>query len=712
MIRHSLRRDGLRRDGLRRDGLRRNSLRSKGLPSTSLHRALDQLFPGLVFVLTFCGSTVYAGDTLQKGYIEEVVVTAQKRVTRLQETPVTITALSDAQLEASGIHDLQGLATAVPGLVHSEAVSNAQMSIRGIGTDIPNIAGEPGVALHLDGVYIKSLMQSTAAFVDLERIEVLRGPQGTLYGRNAMGGAINLITRRASDELEVDTEMTLANYDQVTGRVGISGPVSEGMRFRVALEANNRDGYVQNLANGKDLDDMQRKSFRGSWEIDSSPNLGLILRADYQDENFSGIPQQPLAGGPTDSFTGLDARIRKSTQVLANGAQVILQPRRVFHDFDDAFERKIYGTSIEATYNLDDYTLKSITAFRKDDSSALIDSDGTDVVGLHLINTGITEQFTQEIQLISEFDSPMNFIVGAYYLDVDDFLTIDADFGLNFISETDQDTTSVALFGQVDYKVTDALNLTLGARWNRDRKGFDSMSNFNPAGMSDSRNFTKFTPKLGLDYQFTATSFGYANVSKGFKAGGFDIFGSGLPFRQEEVLAYEVGLKNNFLNNSLLLNLAFFYNDYKDLQVTQFPGDGTQRITNAASATLRGIDVEFNYKLTGSVAVHGGISYLDAQYDEFLTADVLDPAGKLVDLKGNQLIRAPELSANLALEVSPEFSNHFTSRLRIEAAYVDDYYFSAFNRKPGKQAAYSMVNANATFSTLDEKWQVSMFGKT
>ena len=665
---------------------------------------------GLISAIIPINMTAHADEnTLQ---LEEIVVTAQKRETNLQTTPIAISSFSSEALSSRDITDTQSLSFAVPGLIHSEAVTNGQITLRGIGLDIPNLAGEPGVAFHVDGVYIKSLTQITAAFSELERVEVLRGPQGTLYGRNATGGAINLITKEPSEEFEAEASIKYGNYDRIATRVGVSGPLSDAVAGRISYEYETRNGYTKNLATGRDLDDANRHSVRGSLYFTPSEEFSIIVRGDYQIDNFSGIPDQPLSGGPNDALIGIDNSLGEDVvQTLVTGGRITLNPRTVFHNFDNNFRREVYGFSAEANYDAGDIQLKSITAYRSDSLDVNTDSDGTDVLGLHITNLAETDQFSQEIQISSSYEGPFNFILGAYYFKADDFLSIDADFGISFLADSNQDTETIAFFGESYYDFSDNLKVTVGARWTQDKKSFDTVNNFAPAGVTNDVTFKNFLPKIGLDFQINDDVFAYATISKGFKSGGFNIFGSGGAFDEEKVWAYEIGLKSTLLQNSLRLNLTSFFYDYKDLQVTQFPGDGTQFISNAANAKIYGLEADFQFIANEWVEFDGSVSYLDAHFETFITADVLDPAGPLADLSGNKLIRAPEFSANMGVNVTLPVSNDISSVLRVEYSYVDDYFFSAFNRSPAVQKSHSLVNAFLTVEGDSELWKLSFYGK-
>jgi iron complex outermembrane receptor protein len=637
--------------------------------------------------------------------LQEVIVTAVKRETNLQETPVAITALSGANLAARDIKDIQSLSVSVPGLVFAESVSQQQVMLRGIGTDIPNLSGETGVAFHIDGVYLGSLDQATAAFGDLDRIEVLRGPQGTLYGRNATGGAINLITKAPQFKPEADLTALYGNYEHVELRASMTGPLSDQVAGRLSLYTDDRDGYRHNLTNGQRLDDNHERSLRGALLFTPSDKLEIVLRGDYDKDRFTGNPNKPLGVGSPSA--GED-----TIQNIPGIGRFVRDPLIDFADFPDHFEKEIWGASATATYKTPDVIFKSITAYRHDNMPLSIDSDGTELLGLNIANTVTDRQLSQEFQLSSAQMGSVEWLAGAFFYDQHSALGINALFAtpfgpFPFISQTVQDTKSAAAFGEVYLNLDDKLRITLGARYTDDRKNFS-----NSFGVSGRASYSAFTPKLGIEKKFTPDVFGYATVSQGFKAGGFNVFdATGFSFRPEKVTAYEAGLKTQGWDHRARINTSVFYYDYRDLQVTQFPGDGTQLIRNAANARIYGADVDFQLAPTDGLRFDGILSLLNARFRKFITADVLDPAGPLRDLTGKHLIRSPPVSGTFGAEVDVPAVVDGKITLRGELSYSDTYFFTAFNRPPAEQKAYTMVNAFITYRAADGTWQANVFGR-
>ncbi len=674
---------------------------------TSIRLALAH---GCFAALAIANSTSALAQEANEDGLTEIVVTAQKRETNLQETPIAITAISGLDLETRAITNVQALGFSTPGLVYAEAVSQQQISLRGIGSDIPNLSGEPGVAFHIDGVYMGALNDSTSAFGELERVEVLRGPQGTLYGRNATGGAVNLITKKPSFDPEGYVSLLYGNYDRIEARAGASGALSDTIAARLSYYFEDRDGYALNAATGQRVDSSNRHAVRGSLLFKPNDNFEIVLRGDYAKDRYTGIPNKPLGVG--NPAAGLN-----EVQNLPGLGRYVRNPRIVYNDFPGEFEREIWGLSGTIGLDIGGVKLKSITAYRHSEMPLSNDADGYEVFGFHIRNTTAARQFSQELQLQSDSDGPLNWIVGAFYYDQIGDLGIFATFPgpfSPFAVDTRQKTKSYAAYGELYYELTEALKLTVGARYTSDKKSFA-----NTFGLGNSDTFNQFTPKLGLEYKFSDDVFGYVTVGRGFKSGGFNIFEFVPPpaqpraFQPEKVTAYEGGLKTEFLNQRVRLNVSGFFYDYKDMQVTQFPGlpAVAQFISNAASSHIYGADVELTALVTPWLKLEANTSFLHARFQRFVTADALDPTGPLRDLSGNRLIRSPDFVGNFAADITLPLGNGAKFNLRGELSYSDDYYFTVFNREPARQPSYTMINVFLNFTTADDKWKIGLFGR-
>lgn len=637
--------------------------------------------------------------------IETVTVTAEKHATDLQKTPIAISAFQGRELKDRDLRDVQQLTSSVPSFVYAQAVGQQQFSLRGIGTDIPNAGGEPGVAFYEDGVYMGSLFDANSAFDELERLEVLKGPQGTLYGRNAIGGAVNLISRLPSDTFEAEGSVLYGSYNRVQERAVVSGPLSSELSARLSIENEDRDGYRINLFNGKRLDDAHWTSVRGSVLYQSDDNFTVVVRADFRREHDTSIPNVQLDLGRDPTLP------KEEVQTLPTGGHVVNDPLRVFNDFPDFNHGQTWGTSATATWNTGAYELKSITAYRNQLEPLSIDSDGTDVVGLHIANQVNTWQVSQEIQARSQYEGSFNWIAGIFAMRQHDFLGVNALFSFGgfvfpFISQSRQSTTSLAGYGEAYFDFGDGTRLTGGLRYSYDSKSFS-----NSFGLSGSKPFVLLTPKIGLEHQFSDDVFAYVTISEGFKGGGFDIFGGGESFGPEHVWAYDAGLKTQSFNKRLQANIDVFYYDYSNMQVTQFPGNGTEFVVNAASARTFGAELDFEAIATDWLHFDGSVGYLDAKFTKFETADLLDPVGAVVDLSGNHLIRAPELSLSLGVDALIPLGSFGQANVRGEYAYVSRYFFSVFNRSPAVQPPHSLVNVFIKIEPDASIWQLNFYAR-
>jgi iron complex outermembrane receptor protein len=679
---------------------------------TDFHRRARRFAPSIAGAITLYllahsiaayADTATGSDAPQ---LQEIVVTAQKRETNLQQTPIAVTTVQSDELVSRDLRDIQALSFSVPGLVYAESVAQQQITIRGIGDAIPNASGEPGVAFHVDGVYMGNLNDSTAAFDELERVEVLRGPQGTLYGRNATGGAINLVTKLPTFQPEGYVSVLYGNYDRVETRGAISGPITDSAAGRISASYETRNGYALNEHDNQRIDDAHRSSVRGSVLIQPMDALRIVLRGDFSRDHFTGMPDKPLGvGNPNAGFDTI--------QNLPGLGRYVIDPRIVFLDYPDRIDRQIWGLSGTVEYDFGPVKLKSISATRDVIMPDTIDSDGYEVLLFDIANTNSGRQYSQEFQLASAYQGPIQFIVGAFYFDLAGELGINALFpgpgGATFpyaVAAT-QKTKSYAEFGELYYNFDDSLKLTLGGRYTSDHKSFE-----NTFGVFNSRDFTEFTPKIGLEKKVTPDLFAYASISRGFKSGGFNIFdATGRSFAPEKVTAYETGLKSEFYDKRVRFNTSVFYYQYKDMQVTQFPGDGSQFVDNAASSKIYGADLEITALPCRYLKLDSSISLLHARFEKFITADLLNPTGPLRDLASDSLINSPRFVGNLGAELILPVIDKGTASLRGEVSHSSEYFFTVFNREPAVQSAYTMYNAFASFSTSGKGWKFDLFGR-
>ncbi len=635
----------------------------------------------------------------QASRVAEVVVTAEKREETLERTPISISALTTKALEVRTIKDVEDLSESVPGLSYNKVSNFVQLAIRGISLEQVNLGGEPGVALHQDGVYLARPFVGDATFSDLARVEVLRGPQGTLYGRNATGGSINLISNEPASGFEGRLGVTYGNYTRVRTEGLINASLSEEIEARASFVFDQHDGYTINLVNGRRVDTGRTGSGRAAIAFQPSPAVRLVLTADYVHENDTGpafhvgdIPgTAPALGGRTSS-----------------------DPRTIYIDGPASDRTTQWGLTGKLTWDLGAVKLTSISAYRDSWFHLQSDLDGTD---FFLLNENLREegrQWSEELQLASQGDGRLKWIAGFYAFHENGTLHYDFPiplFGTTITFVAHQKTTALAGFGQVNYAITPKLTAIVGLRYsNEDKTGDTFRVLFVPGSVAVKGNWSALTPKFSLEYQATDTNMLYALVARGFKSGGFNTGSLQTnPYNPEYIWSGEVGSKNRFFDGRLQLNADAFYYRYTDLQVNQF-AIGQTFITNAASATGKGIEAEFIAKPAAGLTVDGSVDYLDATFSRFMSADSFRPQLGVLDLSGNRLPLSPKFTAALGVQYDLELDAGVLT-LRGDWDHKGDVFFTPFNESYAHAPATDLVNARLSFATRKGGWLVALFAR-
>lgn len=648
-------------------------------------------------------SIVYAAELANDSF-EEILVTAERRESSLQETPISITALTEKSLNQYGVQDIFDLQLMTPGLIVSQTFQG-NIYIRGIGTDLQGVGADASVALHLDGIYVTRPNAAVQDFYDVERIEVLRGPQGTLYGRNATGGVINVISKQPINEFSASGDILYGNYNKLRFRGAISGPlIKDKLLARFAFMSSNRDGYVDNLATGTDLLDEDVMSARGMLKFIGSDNFDALLTIDGT-RNRS----RSLALAVIDPQNNLGVLFGGNSNAPGDYFNI-------YNDMEAPMKRDQYGVSLKMNWRLEGVTVTSISAYRRSSTRRALDSEATDFpfVG----EEGSWEKskaFTQEIQLSSNNESPLQWVLGAFYLHEKakaDFLVLFPFIGADITIPAENTVNALAGFGQATYAVTDALRITAGLRYSYEKKDESNANTFNDVvtvtgGGKDS--WKAWTPKFVVDYKMAEDVMAYLSATRGFKSGGFNSVGFQPSFDPEYIWSYEAGLKTAFLDNKVQANLSGFYYDYSDLQVTVIDGVSTA-VDNAAKARVYGAELEMVLRPVKGLTIEGSLALLDAKFKELTTEDPVLP-GVLQDFSGNRLPRSPKTTASLAVQYTWPVANYGSLSARGEYQYNGQMYFSQYNAPYEQQDEFSVVNAKLTFTSEDERWNISVFGK-
>jgi iron complex outermembrane recepter protein len=661
--------------------------------------------------------------------LDEIIVTAQKRTESLQDVPLAISALSGDTMSDRGITDVASLAQAVPSLTFGSYGGQARIAIRGIGFDTINPGGEGRVAYHLNGVYLSHPAATIGTFFDVERVEVLRGPQGTLYGRNATGGSINVIPRGPSDEFEGYLTLGYGNYDAITTEGAVGGPIANGVAFRVGFMTEDHDGYGRNIITGTRIDNTKRRGARGMLSFRLGDSAKLDLSADYFNENDRNYGNHFLGrANPNVTPTG-----------LLVGGIVPTDRREIANDFDPKNDRTFWGLSARLAVEFGDVTLTSITGYRNNDYSLLTDLDATSAPISRFVFAEKGDHFSQELQLAGEFGR-LSFLVGGYYFQekVDGNVSIPFNrlvIGLpslmvqGYAVQGDLRTKAIAGFGQASYTLTDKLKATLGLRYSWERHSIADQFQFDvgrpfvpgapiiPAATRNARRSENaFAPKFGLEFTPRKDLLYYVSVSKGFKSGGYNLGdivdpNTGLTnngFTPETLWSYDAGFRGSFAGGLIDLNANAFYYDYKNLQVSKVVLS-TVIIENAASSQIYGLEAQAIVRPLPGLQLEVTPTWLNGRYKDFRSANPADPFNPTpVVLDGKQITQSPELALNLAAQYTMDVgAGRF--RLRGEMAFQDRIFFTPFNERDVSRAPNTMFNAFATYTT--DSWELSLFAR-
>ncbi len=679
------------------------------MPNNNIRKFSFPLLLGFNASLT--GTLAYAET--ERLVLEEVTVTARRQTENLQDVPIAVTAIGAEALNlvATDLGDIQNL---VPNLtLYQGDASNAVVYVRGIGQRDSLAFADPGVGIYLDQVYLGRAQGAFLDIFDIERIEVLRGPQGTLYGRNTIGGAIKYVSRAPGNELAGEVSVLAGDYGRRDIKATLEGPLIDGQLMAKASVAKmSRDGYARNTFTGGDDGDKDTLAGRLSLLWDASDAISVTLALDHTDDD------------PETSRTPV-----RATEVF--GIAPNSDPFKVQADFNDRNELETGGVAVTVDWQLNDaLTLLSISSSRSMDYAAHLDLDATELAIFNVFVDQEQDQFSQELQLTYLGDK-LTAVAGLYYFNEED-VTESGIFGpvISFInnSENDLETDSYAAYGDVSYQWDSQWRLTAGLRYTSEEKSFKRVQEFYPAdqtfppelgtglqvtNIDVDDDWEMFTPKLGVDYQFDDDAMAYASISKGFKSGGFDgrsndEFGA-TPYDEETLWAYELGIKSKLWQQRLQLNAAVFYYDYEDLQLSSFTAaeDGSFQalFTNAGEAETYGAELELSALLAEGFTVDLNLGYLDAEYEEFIGADGEDISDE------REMVNSPEWTSRLAVSYELLLADGGTISLNADVAYRDKVYSTVSSSEVLAQSGYSIWNAQVQWLSPDQQWELLISGK-
>jgi iron complex outermembrane receptor protein len=653
--------------------------------------------------------------------VAEVVVTAERRETAVQSTPIAITALTSESLERANVQTVERLVQLTPSMHFNDVIGEAFLSIRSVGGE-PNTSagGDPSVSFNVDGVYIARPTSVSSILFDVERIEVLRGPQGTLYGRNATGGAINVITKAPNfTEFGGTADVLFGNYNDRRARAAINIPlVTDRVALRLSAVSDRRDGYLKNLSfpNGSgDLNDLDVNAYRAQLGFRFTDDVELTLRADTTHRGGNGpmLKAQGPFGNPA-----LTAPPPRGYGAPPNPDD----PFAIYQDQPSKFDVKETGVSGELRWHGPGKAgLTVIAAHRKADYRFSRDQDSSGARFAISVADQSAQQDTVEARLASESSGPLTWLGGAYYFREKGFstvvLSVLAPSGAVLLTarpRLDIVSVSKAVFGQATYALNDRLNLTGGLRYTWDQKDAVQYVRTGPQNIvtPSSSSWSAPTGKVTVDYKLNPNAFLYGTISRGYKAGGYSL--DGPAFNPEKIWAYEAGVKTRLFDRRLQLNFSAFYYTQKDLQVSQTgignSGAPVLITDNAGAATTRGAEVEFQATPVRDLHISGSLTYLHARYDQYTSVDQVNTAAGSQNLAGRPAVFAPEWT--VSFDGSYRFNLGGLGSLEPGVSYywADKQILRVFATPPGDlQPAYDTLDLRLLYRPPAGSWSVEAF---
>ena len=680
--------------------------------------------------------------TVNAAVLEEVVVTAQKRTESLQDVPIAVATFSAEDLLNQGVGGTQALQTAVPGLVYNNTGATAQPFLRGVGTRLAQNGLEISIATNVDDRYVARPTASLFELADIERIEVLKGPQGTLYGRNAAGGTIRVITKDVEDELGGSFKASAGNFDSYTLSGTVNVPLTENFGMRVTGLSKWRDGYAKNVdpRGRSEFDDMDYQAFRAKFRWDVTDAVTSRLTLDYwHRDDLGGVENVNISPGNLGTTNFLAA---------ANGTPITTEKEKLASAMTDDNTGNEFAGQLRFDVELGDMGIElvSITTYNNFELDWIGDADGGGGAHLDAFVFENSEGYSQEFQLLSSSDSALTWILGAYYFDDNHDYELTVDFsdvvpGFLFSqSYQSVDVKSWAIFGQASWAFSDRMTLTVGGRYTEDDKDVKAIASQRegitlgalvPIDLSDSWN--EFTPKVSLEYALNDDVMTYFTYARGFKSGGFNYPAvtskppADSALEPEILDMFEIGLKGEFIGSTLRLNASGYYYDYTDLQVTRAAAGVGAAVTteNAANAKVLGFDLDVIWLASDDLTLTAGLNVLDTEYEEYLasafifkipgnTATTYAETGMTrtpINADGLDMIRAPDFS----FLVSGEYVfrlNNANLPVFLSYSYKSEYDFDIVagpRESLLTQDDYGLLNGRVTYEPDNGKWALAFF---
>ena len=649
--------------------------------------------------------------------LEEIIVTAQKREERLQDVPVVVQAFDERALATAGILDVEQLPSLVPGLVVGRAAAGSGVYMRGIGSFNSAAGQEPPVATYVDGVYRQGMWATNMALKNIERVEVIKGPQGTLFGRNATGGLIHVITKDPSAETAGSLSLSAGNYDTYEGAFYGTTGITDNFAADLSLFVRDQGkGFGENTLSGKAASYRDEISARTKWQY-SADKTKVTLALDYTE---------------VEDPRGLNRNLQPGT-VGQNGGLPHGDFHDVQHNVDTEVETDSKGVSLQVDHNFGGIELVSISSYREDRTDFYFDNDIGPIPILVADIFYYTDLFTQELRLSSTGDSGGQWMAGVFYLQsrAGNELNVLASPALVNVAALDGkvDTKSYSAFGEYRFPIGERGQLIAGVRYTLDERETSGHVNAGAIRLPDQEeDWSEPTWRLVYDFKPTENVMLFVSYNRGFKSGNFNITPANTPAYNPEIIdAYEAGVKSLLLNGRLKLNTSLFYYEYDDLQLLVVRDLFTETL-NATGSEIRGLDVELELAATENLRLHASASWMDSGYTSYPNAaDFVPPGvgqrcpgvttgpiplggncGVVTDVSGNQMVRAPDFTANIGGSyIFPTDFGYITATARL--AYNEGFPWDPSGRV--EEDSYTLLNMSVSWDAPDGRWGARVQGE-
>nr|WP_321510334.1 TonB-dependent receptor [uncultured Hyphomonas sp.] len=655
--------------------------------------------------------------------LQKVVITARKQQETSLEAPLSVTAFTSDTLINEGIGDPDALALRTPGMTYGNFGDSklSPTSLRGVIGGAGSAGADPAVAYYLDEVFLGQGVGAAVDLFDLERVEVLRGPQGTLFGRNAIGGAVSYTTARPTDEFEARLEAEAGNYDYYRIGAVVSGPlVKDTVSGRLAFQKTERGGLSDNVVLGQEVNTEGSWSARGQLLFNLGVETEWLLTADYKE-----IDQEPLIFETLKYIEGTTFVSVLDAFAIERNADPF--DRKVYADQQPVETAEIWGASSTFTTTISGVDITNITSYREHDYFSRTDTDRSALSWLYDGDPETTQRFSNEFRL-NWSSGDLDWILGTYYYDQEasnlSFIEIGSDLadllgapeaaGGRSGSDARMDTRSIAAFASMTWNVSEKLDVTLGARYTDEEKKID-YSQSDPFGLlggdfsvTGSDSWSEVTPTANVRYRFTPETIGYVTVSSGFKSGGYnDALGdaNGISFDPETLWNYEVGLKGELFDGQMQASLAVFYMDWTDIQITTDNPNTPlydPQISNAGAAHSTGVELEVLSRVTDYLTVGLNAALQEAEFDEGILPD-----GTPLD----KIPYAPDYTLNLNADYEAPLTQTLDWFVGGSVLARGESYLTQDNQADGRVESYTLYNLSAGIAANDGSWRFSIWGE-